>query len=61
MKGNSSIEVKFKKTEIAGRIVADPATIHAAIVVCDFLNQNKLLFDFLEKLYFRTTFTIFAK
>jgi hypothetical protein len=32
MKGNSSIEVKFKKTEIAGRIVADPATIHAAIV-----------------------------
>ncbi len=30
MKGNSSIEVIFKKTEIAGRIVACPATIHAA-------------------------------
>jgi hypothetical protein len=54
------IEEKLK-SEIAGRILAGSATIHAATVVCDFLNKNKLLFDFLVKLYFRTTFIIFAK
>jgi len=32
MEGDSRIKVKFRKPKIAGRIVACPATIHAAIV-----------------------------